>query len=224
MRRRREVVGRCGRHLCTALRPVDEGIAAVGRRRQRDGGACIVRARAVDRAARGRLRTRRNCVLDAEEVRHQVAVRRCCEGVGRCGPHRRAPLGPVDKGEAAVSRRRQCDGVACIVRATFADHATLRWGGTRHNRVLNAAEVRHQCLVHVGGKAVFRLVPNHLTRRCPVDKLILWLSGCVYRRRLTIIHHPAAAHRPAVAGFGPHANRHLFRRDLAELRCQVTVG
>ena len=128
-RRHVERDARLGRHHSAVLRPVDEHVARVRRRRQRHGGALVVAASARHRAALRRVGRRLDHVAVAAEVRHVRCGLRHSEAVARVAGHHDAALRPVQEAVAGVRRRGQRD-VRAFLEAASARHraASLRVG------------------------------------------------------------------------------------------------
>ena len=125
--RYREAVGFIHRDGLAVQAPAREGVAIVGRGRQRAGRTVVEHSNAVDKAfARDaatlvRVGCRRDLVAVQREVRHQRAYTRHLEAVGGVGRDRLAVFGPVLEGVAFSSCGHQRRGGALVVCSCASD-------------------------------------------------------------------------------------------------------
>ena len=147
--RHRERISQVGGNLRAAFRPVDEGVALVGRGRQRGRFSVVVCACAANRSASSRVGSGRDFIAVEAEVRHVVASFRHRERVGRVGGDESTALFPAHKGVAFIGCGRQRGHGEMFVTAAAGHHTACDRICRNSDGVADGVEVRH-----VGG--IFR--------------------------------------------------------------------
>ena len=138
-----EAISGVGGNHHTALRPIDEGIACVGRSRQ-SGCRTMVIGICTSHCTTCR-RVRRNCdgVNVQAKVGHVCAGSRDGEAIGGVGGNHHTALRPVDEGIARFSGGRQGSSGAMVIGICASHCTTCRRVGRDRDGIAVQTEMSH---------------------------------------------------------------------------------
>ena len=180
-----------------ALRPVSEGIALIGRGRQRSRFSVEVDTCARNITARNRIGRSRDGVTVEAEAGHIVAGSRHRERVGRVGGNLHAVLRPSDESIAFVGRGRQRGRSTVVVGTGTGHHTTRIRVGSNGDFIAVETEVGLIVASAHDHERVGGVVGDNRTILLPVDKGVALVSRGRQRGGGEMLVTAAASHHTA---------------------------
>ena len=170
--RNSEAVGSIGRNHVAVLGPVDEGIARLGRGRQRGCLPVRVGASARNRTCVARVGGGFDDVLVQSEVANDLGITGDREGVGKVGRDLDAVDGPPDEVVALGGKGRHGAALAIVIGGLAIDGTALCRVGNDGDIVDVESEVGDVMGVLGDGNAESGTVRNHFSILGPVGEMI----------------------------------------------------
>ena len=210
-----KAIGGVGGNHHAALRPVDEGVACVGRSLQGGRRSIAICARTSHRATRRRIGGRCDGIAVQDEVGHVCTSLRHCEAVGGVGGNLHTIFCPIDKGIACIGRGRQSRSGTMVIGIRTSYRTTCRRVRRNRNRVTVQAEVSNVCTSLRHSKAVGGVGGNHHAVLRPIDKGIARIGSSLQSSCCTMVIGIRTSHR---------ATCRRVRRNRNRVTVQAEVG